>query len=105
MAALLVSTSAVLICAHGGTGRPVRPSARVRLGGLPAVAAGVPCAVTGCALPQQAGGPCVSAQWITSALRVRLEGAPAVLADSRSVCTPTGTPLAVGPGQPRVTGG
>jgi hypothetical protein len=105
MAAALVSISTVLVCAHGGTARPVRPSVRVRLGGQPAVATDAPCTVAGCPLPAEAGGPCVSAQWLAGALRVRLDGVPALLADSRSVCTPTGAPLSVLPGQTRVIGG
>jgi len=103
--AALVTVSTPLLCAHGGTARPTRLSARVRLGGLPAVATGAPCTVAACPLPAESGGPCVTAQWLAGALRVRLDGVPAVLTDTRSVCTPTGTPLTVLAGQTRVTGG
>jgi hypothetical protein len=100
----LLSVSAVVTCAHGGLARAVQPFPRVLLGGEPAVNAGGPYTVAGCPLPAESGGPCVSAQWVTVAARVRLGGKPAVLNDSRSTCTPTGTPLTVVRAQARVKG-
>ena len=63
-----------------------------------------PYVVAGCALPPNAGGPCVTAQWVTSATRVLSGGVPLLLQDSQSVCAPTGTPLSVVVTQVRVKG-
>ena len=104
MPGFLLSGTAVVTCAHGGPARAAQPFPRVLLGGAPAVTGGGPYTVSGCSLPAESGGPCVSAQWVTVATRVRLGGNPAVLADSRSVCTPTGTPLTVVLAQARVKG-
>jgi hypothetical protein len=43
--------------------------------------------------PIAGNGPCVTAQFITAALRVQVMGQPVLLQDSQSVCVPTGTPL------------
>jgi hypothetical protein len=93
MSALLLHSQATVLCAHAGQARPTVPSTRVRLGGQPAVTVTAAYVVTGCALPTNVGGPCVSAQWTVAATRVRIEGAAALLMDSRSTCVPTGTPL------------
>jgi hypothetical protein len=56
----------------------------------------VPYLVAGCPfVPPGGNGPCVTAQWVTAATKVLVGGVPAVLQDSQSVCTPTGTPLTV----------
>ncbi len=93
MSGLLLHARATVICAHAGQARPAVPSARVQLGGQPAVMLPVPYTVTGCTLPPVAGGPCVTAKWITGATRVLIEGSPALLTDSKATCVPTGAPL------------
>ena len=46
--------------------------------------------------------PCVTANWVTAALRVRAGGQPVLLQDSQAVCVPNGTPLTVAMTQLRV---
>jgi hypothetical protein len=102
MPGFVVHQGATVLCAHGGQALPTAPQPRVRVGGMPVATLPAPWSVAGCALPPVAGGPCVTAQWITFALRVRSVGQPLLLQDSQSLCVPTGTPLIVASTQPRV---
>jgi hypothetical protein len=104
MSAFLLHSGATVLCSHAGQAQPNSPDQRVMLGGQPAVTQPPGYLVSGCALPTNAGGPCVSAQWVVAATRVTLGGQPAVLQDSQSLCVPTGTPLQVVACQSRVTG-
>jgi hypothetical protein len=70
--------------------------------GQPIVTQVAPYTVAGCAQPPPVGPPCVSAQWVMGALRVRSLGQPVVLQSSPAVCLPTGTPLTVVVAQLRV---
>ena len=65
-----------------------------------------PYLVAGCTLPPPtaANGPCVTAQWVTGAVRVLAGGTPVLLATSQAICAPTGTPLIVSATQTRVLG-
>lgn len=100
----LLHQGATVICAHAGQAQPTVPFPRVRLAGQPAVTLSAPYRVTGCSLPPNAGGPCVTAQWLVGATRVLAGGTPVLLTDSRSLCVPTGTPLTPVMTQPRVRG-
>ena len=71
---------------------------------MPTLTLAGPWAVAGCALPPVAGGPCLTAQFVTSALRVTSLGQPLLLMDSQSICAPTGTPLIPVMAQTRVVG-
>lgn len=74
--------------------------------GQPIVTIAAPYVVAGCALPPPpaANGPCVTAQFITSAARVTSLGLPVLLMDSQAICVPTATPLIIAVTQPRVSG-
>jgi hypothetical protein len=48
--------------------------------------------------------PCVTAQWVTGATRVRSLGMPVLLQDSQAVCAPNGTPVSIVVTQIRVKG-
>jgi hypothetical protein len=63
-------------------------------------------AIAGCAnpVPPANTGPCVTAQWVLGALRVRSMGQPVLLQDSQALCLPTGTPLTFVAAQTRVKG-
>ena len=91
----LLHQGATVICAHAGQAQPTVPFPRVRLGGQQVVTLSTTYTVSACPLPPPpaATGPCVTAQWITGALRVRAGGTPVLLTDSQSICVPTGTPL------------
>ncbi len=104
MPGLVLHVGATVLCAHAGQAQPTAPNPRVSVGGQPIVTITVPYTVAGCTLPPNAGGPCVTAQWITGAVRVTSLGAPVLLQDSQAICAPTGTPLNVVVTQTRVTG-
>lgn len=106
MPGFLLHVGAVVLCAHGGQAQPTAPNPRVRVGGQSIVVQVGPYTVAGCALPPPpaGNGPCVTAQWITAAARVRADGQPVLLQDSQALCTPTGTPLTVTTTQTRVRG-
>jgi hypothetical protein len=72
--------------------------------GQPIVTKLSPYVVAGCTLPPVAGGPCVTAQFMSFATRVTSDGAPVLLMDSHATCLPTGTPLLITGTQTRVTG-
>ena len=94
-----------MICAHGGQASPTAPSPRVKVGGQPVATQASPWTVAGCGFVPTAGnGPCVTAQWITAAVRVRAGGQPVLLQDSQAVCAPTGTGVIVAVTQVRVKG-
>ncbi len=104
MPGYLLTAGSVVCCAHGGIAQAVASDARVRIAGLPAVTLATHYAVSGCALPPLAGGPCVAAQWLSGAARVMARGLPLLLAGGASVCKPTGAPLNVVSTQARVRG-
>jgi hypothetical protein len=105
MPGFLLHLGATVMCAHGGQAQPTVPNPRVTVMGQPTVAVTAPYGVVGCAFAPPAGnGPCVTAQFVTSALRVTSNGQPLLLLDSQAICAPTGTPLIITITQTRVTG-
>lgn len=105
MPGMLLHQGATILCMHGGQAQPTAPNPRVKVGGQPVVTQSAPHTVAGC--PFVAGGtpmPCVTAQWITAALRVRAGGVPVLLQDSQAVCAPNGTGVNVVLTQMRVKG-
>ena len=103
MPGTLLHLGATVQCAHVGRATPTAPNPRVTVAGQQTVIQTAPYAVAGCTLPPNAGGPCVTAQWVTAALRVKSLGTPLLLLDSQAVCSPTGAPLLVLATQPRVS--
>lgn len=106
MPGALLHVGAMIQCAHGGMAEPAQPNPRVKVMGQPIVMQPGVYVVSGCTFPPPpvANGPCVTAQWVTAALRVRASGMPVLLQDSQAICTPTGTPLMIGVTQTRVIG-
>lgn len=105
MPGFLLHQGATVLCAHGGQAMPSAPNPRVLLSGQPVAVQPAPHLVAGC--PFNVGGgpsPCVTAQWVSAALRVRAGGMPVLLADSQAVCAPNGTPVAIVMTQVRVRG-
>lgn len=102
----LLHVGGVVTCLHAGQATPTVPNPRVTVSGQPTVLVTSPYAVAGCTLPPPPGanGPCVSAQFVTSALRITSNGQPLLLMDSQALCVPTGQPLLVTGTQTRVTG-
>jgi uncharacterized Zn-binding protein involved in type VI secretion len=102
----ILHLGATVLCSHAGQATPVAPSPRVLVSGQPIVTISSAYVVAGCAMPPPiaGNGPCVTAQFITSALRVTSMGLPVLLQDSQSICVPTGTPLIPTVVQTRVIG-
>jgi len=106
MPGFLLHLGATVTCAHAGQAMPTSPNPRVLVNGMPTVAITSMYSVVGCTLPPPPGanGPCLTAQYVTSAVRVTSNGQPLLLIDSQAVCAPTGTPLIASVTQTRVTG-
>lgn len=105
MPGFLLHVGATILCAHGGQAQATAPNPRVRVAGQPIVTLSAPHAVAGC--PFVAGlvpMPCVTAQWVLGATRVRAGGVPVLLQDSQAVCVPNGTPVNIVMTQTRVRG-
>lgn len=105
MPGFLLHAGATVLCAHGGQAQPTAPNPRVTVSGQPTATLPVPWMVTGCTLPPPPGanGPCVTAQFVSAAVRVTANGQPLLLLDSQAICAPTGTPLLVTVTQTRAT--
>ena len=106
MPGFLLHVGASVQCAHGGQAQPTAPNPRVKVMGQPIVMQPAPFVVAGCAFPPPpaGNGPCLTAQWVMGALRVKANGMPVLLQDSQALCVPTGTPLTIGATQTRVKG-
>jgi hypothetical protein len=105
MPGLVLHVGATVLCAHAGQAQPTSPNPRVKVGGQPVVTQPAPYTVAGCPFVVGiAPSPCVTAQWVTAATRVRAGGLPVLLQDSQAVCTPNGTPLNIVMTQMRVRG-
>ena len=106
MPGFLLHVGATVLCSHSGQAQPTVPNPRVTVSGQPAVTMTAPYVVAGCTLPPPpaANGPCVTAQWVTSATRITSNGQPLLLFDSQAICAPTATPLLVLVTQVRATG-
>jgi hypothetical protein len=106
MPGFLLHVGAQVTCSHGGQAQPTVPVPRVLVSAQPVTALAGPYVVAGCALPPPpvANGPCLTAQFVTSATRVFANGVPVLLLDSQSLCAPSGAPLMIVQTQTRVTG-
>jgi hypothetical protein len=102
----LLHVGATVLCSHAGQAQPTVPYPRVLVSGQPIVVQTTPYVVAGCTLPPPpaANGPCLTAQWITGAIRVFANGVPVVLLSNQAICLPTGTPLIPSIAQTRVIG-
>lgn len=106
MPGFLLHFGATVLCSHAGQAQPTTVNPRVMVSGQPTVTIAAPYVIAGCALPPPpaANGPCVTAQFVSSATRVASNGQPLLLLDSQAVCSPTGTPLLIILTQVRVSG-
>ncbi len=105
MPGFLLHQGATVMCMHGGQAQPTVPNPRVRVSGQPIVTQTTAYTIAGCPfVPPGGTGPCVTAQWVVAATRVRAGGVPVLLQDSQAVCVPTGTGLNVIVTQLRVRG-
>ena len=105
MPGFLLHSGATVLCAHAGQAQPTAPNPRVKVSGQPVTTQAAPYTVAGC--PFNVSGapvPCVTAQWVTAAIRVRAGGLPVLLQDSQAICAPNGAPLSIVMTQVRVKG-
>jgi hypothetical protein len=98
----LVQEGATVLCAHAGQARPTVVNLRVSMSRRSAVNLAPPWTVSGCPLPPNAGGPCVTGTWTSGTARVRSQGQPFVVQGGSATCAPTGVPLNVVLAQARV---
>jgi hypothetical protein len=100
----LLTVGSMILCSHGGMAQATAPNPRVSASGQPVVTQAAPHAVAGCVFNiSGAPSPCVTATWVTGALRVTATGQPLLLMDSQAICAPNGTPVLITSTQPRVT--
>lgn len=92
MPGYLLHQGATVLCLHGGQAQATVPNARVKVAGQMTVQQPNPWTIAGCPFtPGPSPVPCVTAQWITAATRVRSGALPLLLQDSQAVCIPNGT--------------
>ncbi len=106
MPGYMLHSGATVLCLHAGQAQPTAPNPRVKVSGQPVTTQSAPYSVAGCALPPPPAGtgPCVTASWVSAALRVRAGGVPVLLQDSVALCAPSGTGVTVAAVQARVRG-
>lgn len=106
MPGFLLHVGATVQCAHQGQAQPTQPNPKVMVAKQSVVTQSCVYSVAGCTLqpPGAGNGPCVTATWITAAVKVLANKVPVLLADSQSTCTPTGTPLTIVNTQVKVKG-
>lgn len=94
MPGFLLHQGATVLCLHGGQAMPTAPNPRVKVSGQPTVTQTTIYTIAGCPFNVSGGpSPCVTAQWVLAATRVRAGGVPVLLQDSQAICTPNGTGL------------
>lgn len=106
MPGFLLHQGATVLCVHGGQATPTAPNPRVKVVGQMVVTQSAPHTIAGCPFITPAGNPlpCVTAQWVKAAFRVKAMGQPVLLQDSQAVCAPNGTPVNIVQTQLRVKG-
>lgn len=104
MPGTILHTGATVLCLHGGQAQPMMSDPRVNVSGQPITVQTTMYTISGCPLPPPpaANGPCISAQWITGATRVRASGVPVLIRSSQAMCAPTGSGLNIVATQVRV---
>ena len=110
MPGFLFHVGASAICPHGGQVTTISSNARVLVSGMPVATFADVSVVAGCAftVPPGKPQPCVKVQWLVPAVRVLINGQPALLQTSTGLCLsaeqiPGGPPVIVAT-QTRVVG-
>ena len=78
---------------HGGQAQATVPNPRVKVSSQMTVQMPNPWLIAACPFttPAAVPLPCLTAQWVTAATRVKSGGMPLLLQDSQAVCAPNGT--------------
>jgi hypothetical protein len=106
MPGFILHQGATILCTHGGQAQATSPFPRVKVAGQMVVTQPAPHSIAGCPFVTPGGTPmpCVMAQWVSAATRVKAGGMPVLLQDSAAVCPPNGTPVNIVVTQVRVKG-
>jgi len=104
----LFHVGAMAICPHGGQVTIISSNARVLVSGMPVATLGDQYLVAGCAFTIPPPQPCIRIQWLVPAVRVMVNGQPAILQTSVGLAlgptqAPQGAPIVIST-QPRVVG-
>lgn len=105
----LLNTSSVMMCPHGGTVSAASSNTKAKAGGDFILRPSDTFTIAGCILNISGSPhPCVSVQWLVSALRSKAAGDFTLTTDSVGLClagdqAPQGTVL-INSTQPRVSG-
>jgi hypothetical protein len=92
MPGYLLHQGATVLCLHGGQAQATVPNPRVKVASQMTVQQPNPWTIAGCPFTVPSGPlPCITAQWIAAATRVKSGGMPLLLQDSQAVCAPNGT--------------
>ncbi len=95
MPGYVLHQGATVLCLHGGQAQATVPNPRVKVAGQMTVQQPNPWVISACPFSPGAPSPCVTAQWVTAALRATSGGLPLLLQDSQAICAPNGTPANV----------
>ena len=84
MPGFMLHQGATVLCLHAGQAQPTATNPRVKVSGQAIVVQTTIHSITGCTLPPppNGNGPCVTAQWVSAATRVRAGSVPVLLQDS-----------------------
>jgi len=103
MPGFILHQGATVLCLHTGQAQPTVPNPRVKVSGQMVTTQSAPYTVAGCIFNVSGvASPCVTAQWVTAATRVRASGVPVLLQDSQAICAPNGTGVNIPVTQVRV---
>lgn len=103
MPGYLLHENATVLCMHAGQAQATVPNPRVKVSSMATVQQPNPWTIAGC--PYVIGVvpvPCVTAQWVTAATRVKSGSQPLLLNDSQATCIPNGTGVQIVSTQMRV---
>jgi len=105
MPGFVLHQGATVLCQHAGQAQATVPNLRVKVSSQATVQQPNPWTIAGC-LFNVSGSPvpCVTAQWISAATRLRSGGMPLLLQDSQATCAPNGTGIKIVVTQMRVKG-
>ncbi len=100
MPGTLVHVGATIMCPHGGQVSIISTNTRVMVGSQPVATMGDTFTVAGCpfTIPGPTPQPCLTVQWLVPAMRVMINGQPAILQSSTGLCqsaVPQGPPNVV----------
>ena len=89
----ILHAGATIICQHAGQVQPAATDPRVKVSQQAITTLSNTYTVSGCTNPPPNVnvGPCVTAQFMSGATRVKAGGSPVLTRDSSAVCAPTGT--------------